>query len=209
MESIVHAAFKITASGRPTYNINHRHCYGIKQWATILTSIPKTHNLPLQQQLSKAHYATAARGGGGGTRHEKAAAKMRMAPRIAYQPTNASTWIISDGSVSADKEAVNLAKGLSLPWQIKRVHWRKGTCYALPCRNEQDRPVQIVPIELSLELGYLLLALPYSTIRASVAPDSIQEADHGLSPRRKQEAEYVPGCQLLRLGTCGLCNTLY
>ncbi|KAK3834426.1 MAG: mitochondrial fission ELM1-domain-containing protein [Linnemannia elongata] len=126
MESIAHAAIKVTASGRRTYNINHRHCYGIKQWATILTSVPRTHNLPLQQQLSKAHYATAARGGGGGTRHEKASAKMRMAPRAAYQPTNASTWIISDGSVSADKEAVNLAKGLSLPWQIKRVQWRKG-----------------------------------------------------------------------------------
>ncbi|KAF9156387.1 hypothetical protein BG015_005596 [Linnemannia schmuckeri] len=51
---------------------------------------------------------------------------MKMASRIAYQPTSASTWIISDGSVSADKEAVNLAKGLSLPWQIKRVQWRQG-----------------------------------------------------------------------------------
>lgn len=154
MESIAHAAIKVTASGRRTYNINHRHCYGIKQWATILTSVPRTHNLPLQQQLSKAHYATAARGGGGGTRHEKASAKMRMAPRAAYQPTNASTWIISDGSVSADKEAVNLAKGLSLPWQIKRVQWRKGTYYALTCGNEQAKPAQIVLVELSLETAY-------------------------------------------------------
>ncbi|KAF9332013.1 hypothetical protein BGZ91_011873 [Linnemannia elongata] len=125
MGCIAHAAIRITAPGRPTYSINHRHCYGIKQWATVLTSIPRTHNLPLQQHLSRAPYGTAA-GGGGGTRHEKAVGKMRMTPRIAYQPTNASTWVISDGSVSADKEAVNLAKALSLPWQIKRVQWRKG-----------------------------------------------------------------------------------
>ncbi|KAK3833562.1 MAG: mitochondrial fission ELM1-domain-containing protein [Linnemannia gamsii] len=51
---------------------------------------------------------------------------MRLAPKIAYQPTSASTWIISDGSVSADKEAISLAKGLSLPWQIKRVQWRQA-----------------------------------------------------------------------------------
>ena len=156
MESIAHAAIKITAPRKPTYSMSYRHCYGIKQWATVLTSIPRTHNLLLQQHLSKAHYATVARGGGGGggTRHEKVTGKMRMTPRIAYQPTNASTWIISDGSVSGDKEAINLAKGLSLPWQIKRVQWRTGTYYALPCTNEQDKPVQIVPFKLSLEPGY-------------------------------------------------------
>ncbi|KAG0294673.1 hypothetical protein BGZ96_000698 [Linnemannia gamsii] len=118
MESIAHAAIRITAPQRIGYN-----SYGIKRWSTVLTSIPRTHNAPQHQRPTKAHYASAARGG---TRHEKATGKMRMAPRMTYQPTSASTWIISDGSVSADKEAINLAKGLSLPWQIKRVQWRQG-----------------------------------------------------------------------------------
>ncbi|KAG0199850.1 hypothetical protein BGX33_011364 [Mortierella sp. NVP41] len=118
MEKIAQAAIRLTPR-------RHQYQYGIKQWATVLTSIPRTHKPLLPQQPSKAHYTTAP-GRGGGTRHEKAVGKMRLAPRIAYQPTSASTWIISDGSVSADKEAIVLAKGLSLPWQIKRVQWRQG-----------------------------------------------------------------------------------
>ncbi|KAF9089758.1 hypothetical protein BGX29_011874 [Mortierella sp. GBA35] len=118
MEKIAQAAIRLTPR-------RHQYQYGIKQWATVLTSIPRTHKPLLPQQPSKAHYTTAP-GRGGGTRHEKAVGKMRLAPRIAYQPTSTSTWIISDGSVSADKEAIVLAKGLSLPWQIKRVQWRQG-----------------------------------------------------------------------------------
>ncbi|KAG0334465.1 hypothetical protein BG004_000396 [Podila humilis] len=51
---------------------------------------------------------------------------LKLAPRIQYQPTNGSTWIISDGSQSAEKEGIALAKALTLPWVIKRVQWRKG-----------------------------------------------------------------------------------
>ncbi|KAF9932207.1 hypothetical protein FBU30_008762 [Linnemannia zychae] len=117
MESIAQAAARITPR-RMAGAINSPQHYGVKQWATVLTSIPRTHNIPWQQ-LPRAHYAT-------GTKHEKAIGKLRWGPRITYQPTTASTWIISDGSVSADKEAINLAKGLSLPWQIKRVQWRQA-----------------------------------------------------------------------------------
>ncbi|KAF9969369.1 hypothetical protein BGZ73_008293 [Actinomortierella ambigua] len=50
----------------------------------------------------------------------------KLARRVVYQPTSPTTWIISDGNVSAEKEAIVLAKGLKLPWEIKRVEWRKG-----------------------------------------------------------------------------------
>jgi hypothetical protein len=62
--------------------------------------------------------------------HEKAVGTVKLAPRTNYQPTSATTWIISNGSVSADKEAIALAKGLGLPWVIKRVQWHQG---ALSC----------------------------------------------------------------------------
>ncbi|KAF9901915.1 hypothetical protein EC991_005563 [Linnemannia zychae] len=116
MESIARAAIRIASPRR-----SHSYSHGIRQWATVLTSIPRTHG-PQLLQPSRALSATPALR----TRHEKASRKMRLAPRIAYQPTTASTWIISDGSVSADKEAISLAKELSLPWKIKRVQWRQG-----------------------------------------------------------------------------------
>ncbi|KAK3810377.1 MAG: mitochondrial fission ELM1-domain-containing protein [Benniella sp.] len=58
--------------------------------------------------------------------HERAVRTVKLAPRTTYQPTSATTWIISAGSVSADKEAIALAKGLGLPWVIKRVQWHQG-----------------------------------------------------------------------------------
>ncbi|KAF9915624.1 hypothetical protein BX616_005715 [Lobosporangium transversale] len=58
--------------------------------------------------------------------HEKAYRRTRFAPRAVYQPTTPVTWIISEGSVSADKESIALAEALGLPWAIKRVKWRQG-----------------------------------------------------------------------------------
>ncbi|KAG0054876.1 hypothetical protein BGZ83_010214 [Gryganskiella cystojenkinii] len=103
--------------------IRHQHHYGIQRWAAILTTVPKSHRCSIQQhnllQSCQRRHAS-------GTTHERAANRIKMAPRVTYQPTSASTWIISDGSVSADKEAIALAKGLALPWVVKRVQWRQG-----------------------------------------------------------------------------------
>ncbi|KAF9179519.1 hypothetical protein BGZ49_005142, partial [Haplosporangium sp. Z 27] len=88
----------------------------IQHWATFLTSVPKKHHYIQQQQSARRLYATK-------TVHEKAVRKTKFSPRLTYQPTTPATWIISDGSVSADKEAIALAKGLQLPWTIKRVEW--------------------------------------------------------------------------------------
>ncbi|ORZ10954.1 mitochondrial fission ELM1-domain-containing protein [Lobosporangium transversale] len=55
--------------------------------------------------------------------HEKAYRRTRFAPRAVYQPTTPVTWIISEGSVSADKESIALAEALGLPWAIKRLQW--------------------------------------------------------------------------------------
>ena len=122
MDSIARVAIRSSPT-RPS--VSSPRLYGIRHWANVLKSIPRAHILhhPQPHKSTRAHYAT----GAGVTRHEKATGKMRLAPRMTYQPTNASTWIISNGSVSADKEAISLAKGLSLPWQIKRVQWRQGT----------------------------------------------------------------------------------
>ncbi|KAF9955333.1 hypothetical protein BGZ72_003819 [Mortierella alpina] len=95
---------------------HRQHHYGIRHWAAVLTSIPR-HPVARGQ----IHRTLATK-----TVHQKVARKAKFAPRAAYQPTSASTWIISDGSVSADKEAITLAKALSLPWVIKRVEWRQA-----------------------------------------------------------------------------------
>ncbi|KAF9161701.1 hypothetical protein DFQ26_004221 [Actinomortierella ambigua] len=50
----------------------------------------------------------------------------KLSGRVVYQPTSPLTWIISDGNLSAEKEAIALATGLKLPWEIKRVDWKKG-----------------------------------------------------------------------------------
>ncbi|KAF9169835.1 hypothetical protein BGX21_003540 [Mortierella sp. AD011] len=109
---------------RNAYQSNHGQ-YRIQHWATFLTSVPKRHHyVHLQQQqqqtaTSRRLYATK-------TVHEKAARKVSYAPKPTYQPTAPATWIISDGSVGADKEAIALAKGLQLPWAVKRVEWRRA-----------------------------------------------------------------------------------
>lgn len=92
---------------------------GIIRWAFVLRSTPRRHHWAIQssKNTSFRFYAT----------HERASHGERLAPRVEYQATNGSTWIVSDGSVSAEKEGVALAKALSLPWAIKRVQWRKGT----------------------------------------------------------------------------------
>ncbi|KAG0240671.1 hypothetical protein BGW41_006754 [Actinomortierella wolfii] len=51
----------------------------------------------------------------------------KLTERVTYQATTPTTWIISDGNLSAEKEAIVLAKGLKLPWEIKRVGWKKDT----------------------------------------------------------------------------------
>ncbi|CAO3566055.1 unnamed protein product [Mortierella alpina] len=93
-----------------------QHRYGFRLGAAVLASIPRH---PVARGQIHRPLTTK-------TVHQKAARKTQFAPRAAYQPTSASTWIISDGSVSADKEAIALAKALSLPWVIKRVEWRQG-----------------------------------------------------------------------------------
>ncbi|KAF9118974.1 hypothetical protein BGW39_000702 [Mortierella sp. 14UC] len=168
MESIAHVAIRITSPRRP-----HHHSHGIRQWATVLTSIPRTHG-PQLLPPSSAHYATAARGTG----HEKAAGKMRLAPRIAYQPTSASTWIISDGSVSADKEAISLAKGISLPWQIKRVQWRQGLQWLpIPFKKLIMDYHHVVNRKRTDKLPWFLtgdsLAAPYPSFVIGAGPKSI------------------------------------
>ncbi|KAF9111280.1 hypothetical protein BGX27_005144 [Mortierella sp. AM989] len=105
------------------HRCNHNQ-YRIQQWATFLTSVPKRHHYINQQQHQQS--TTARRAYTSKTVHDKSIRKVRYAPRIAYQPTTPTTWIMSDGSVSADKEAIALAKGLQLPWTIKRVEWCRG-----------------------------------------------------------------------------------
>lgn len=102
---------------------------GISRWAFVLSSIPRRHHWAVQSSKSTTFrfYAT----------HERASHGERLAPRVKYQATNGSTWIISDGSVSAEKEGVALAKALSLPWSIKRVQWRNGTCLIEDSKGEQ------------------------------------------------------------------------
>ncbi|KAF9991112.1 hypothetical protein BGZ75_004596 [Mortierella antarctica] len=112
MESVIGPAAAATL--RHAQHCQHR--YGIRHWAAVLTSIP-----PHSAARGQIHRTLTTK-----REHQKAARKTRFAPRAAYQPTSASTWIISDGSVSADKEAITLAKALSLPWVIKRVEWRQG-----------------------------------------------------------------------------------
>ncbi|KAF9575981.1 hypothetical protein EC968_000944 [Mortierella alpina] len=112
MESVIRPA--VAATLRHAQHCQHR--YGIRHWAAVLISIPR--HPPARGQI---HRTLATK-----TVHQKAARNTRFAPRTTYQPTSASTWIISDGSVSADKEAIALAKALSLPWVIKRVEWRQG-----------------------------------------------------------------------------------
>ncbi|KAG0370203.1 mitochondrial fission ELM1-domain-containing protein [Gamsiella multidivaricata] len=108
-------------TGAAARHAHHHRCshYGIRHWALFLTSIPKAHQQRAADQPRRL-YATK------NTTHERATRKLNLAPRVAYQPTSATTWIISDGLVSADKEAIALAKGLSLPWTVKRVQWRQG-----------------------------------------------------------------------------------
>ncbi|KAF9189047.1 hypothetical protein BGZ51_000156 [Haplosporangium sp. Z 767] len=105
--------------------------YGISHWESVLTSIPRRHGhystLQPTSKLAAISVATAAqRPYATKTVHARAVPKTKFAPRETYQPTSASIWIISDGSLSADKEAITLAKGLGMPWVIKRVQWRQG-----------------------------------------------------------------------------------
>ncbi|KAG0260521.1 hypothetical protein BG011_001842 [Mortierella polycephala] len=119
------------SANRQACSRHHNRQYGISHWASVLTSIPRAHGhystLQPTSKLAAVSVATAAqRSYTTGTVHARAAPKTKLAPRITYQPTSASTWIISDGSLGADKEAVALAKGLGMPWVIKRVQWRRG-----------------------------------------------------------------------------------
>jgi len=163
-----------------------RHHYGIQRWAAILTTVPKSHRPAcLRSELSGAFQ----RRNASGTTHERAGSKRRMAPRITYQPTSPSTWIISVGSVSADKEAIALAKGLALPWSIKRVQWRQGTLstMAWSLREPESRDDATAHRRRVRPL-YSDVFVP---CRISMAPNPLQKADHGLLACCQQKARYV------------------